>query len=302
MKKDKPSNTARIVARNIAQVAAADKTGHLVAPEAIRLNAALLKGFSAKGSHLPESASRLRWRQMLFRFYERLTIRGLALHQALRKRHIETLVRAALTDEGFRQVVVIGGGLDTLAGRLCREFPGVNFLEIDHPATQKMKRETIEKLDGTGGNLHFLAVDLTRRTLEECLRKHPAYRADAKTVFVCEGVLMYLSEAQVAEVFDFIKKQAAPRFIFTFMERGRSGRTDFRNSTVLVRLWLKWKKEPFKWGIDAEEMEGFLSRLGFTQKTLATAEDFRRIYLEPNGLVGEPLAEGENLCVAETVC
>ena len=53
----------------------------------------------------------------------------------LRKRLIEEVVRASLT-EGVEQVVIIGAGFDTLALRLCAGFPRTNFIEIDHPATQ----------------------------------------------------------------------------------------------------------------------------------------------------------------------
>jgi len=123
-----------IVAKNIAVIAASHHTAHFVAPDAARLNSLLIKKASSGGKRFLKNAS-YGWFQNLFRFYERLTIQGLALHQALRKLHIERAVRESLA-EGFRQVVILGGGLDTLALRLHNEFPDVNFLEIDHPATR----------------------------------------------------------------------------------------------------------------------------------------------------------------------
>src|SRR5262245_46576320 len=82
MRENTPSSTAMIVAKNIAVVAASNQTVHFVAPEAARLNSLLIKKSSAGGEHFLRNAS-CRWFQNLFHLYERLTIRGLALHQAL---------------------------------------------------------------------------------------------------------------------------------------------------------------------------------------------------------------------------
>lgn len=296
MKENTPSSTAMIVAKNIAVIAASHHTAHFVAPDAVRLNSLLIIKSSAGGEHFLKTVSS-RWFQNLFRFYERLTIRGLALHQALRKLHIERAVRESLAG-GFRQVVILGGGLDTLALRLHSEFPGVNFLEIDHPATQQVKREIPTELHGP--NLKLLAVDLTGKTLEETLYDCSDYRQNAPTVFICEGVLMYLEAAEVEIIFRFIENQnGAQRFIFTFMEAAEKEKIGFRHSTFLVRLWLAMKKEPFKWGLSSATLSNFLAEHGFSLKELTTAETFRQSYLKEFDLNGQAIAEGENLCVCE---
>ena len=56
-----------------------------------------------------------------------------------RKRFVEDEVRAALA-EGLEQAVVLGAGYDPLALLLRPEFPNVRFFELDHPATQAVKR------------------------------------------------------------------------------------------------------------------------------------------------------------------
>lgn len=298
MKENTPSSTANIVARNIALIASTGEAACLVAPETARLNAALVESFSADGSLFLKRAQH-KWFQTLFRFYERITIPGLALHQALRKLYIERAVRTSLS-EGFEQVVVLGGGLDTLALRLQKVFANVNFLEIDHPATQQVKREAIEKLGIKGENLNFLSVDFTRQTLEEGLKSEPNYRHGVSTVFVCEGVTMYLAASDVNNIFGFIKKQnGRRRFIFTFVEVHKNNKPDFHNSTFLVRLWLKWKNEPFKWGLSKEDLENFLTARGFRLIELASADTFFQKYLKPNRLTHHAAASGENVCVSE---
>lgn len=300
MKNDSPSSTANIVARNIAIVAATEETSLVVSPETARLNSLLIKTFSPSGERFIKRASH-RWFQKLFHVFSLLTIRGLALHQALRKLHIENAVRQSLT-ENFRQVVILGGGLDTLSLRLCRAFPLVNFIEIDHPATQKVKLKAIKDQKLETENLHFLAADFTKQDLAEILNLSSNYDPQSRTVFICEGVLMYLKTEEVGEIFDFIKHQKADatRFIFTFMKPDKNGKINFRRSTFLVRLWLRWKNEPFKWGMKNKNLERFLAHKGFLIRELTTAETFRQKYLKKFGLENHSFAEGENICICET--
>jgi methyltransferase (TIGR00027 family) len=298
MRPHRPSATAHLVARNLLYVHRTKELERFVPADAARLSRQFIQAYSAPGEAAVNGAPALA-SERLFRFYERLTIPGLALHQALRKRYIEQQLRAHLA-EGFEQVVVLGGGLDSLAVRLQAEFTEVNFIELDHPATQSIKREVIESRALAGDNFKLVPVDLTEASLAECLAGCSSYRSEARTVFLCEGVLMYLDDEEVNQLFNAIAQQArAPRFIFTFMEPDEQGRTSFRNSTWLVRLWLAWRGEPFKWGLHRAEASRYLQARGFRLRELATDETLRELYLRPHGLDDATLAEGENICVCE---
>jgi methyltransferase (TIGR00027 family) len=54
-------------------------------------------------------------------------------------RHAEDRLEAAL-ERGMTQCVILGAGLDSTALRLPEAWPGVRFFEVDHPATQALKR------------------------------------------------------------------------------------------------------------------------------------------------------------------
>ncbi|HEY0319628.1 MAG TPA: SAM-dependent methyltransferase [Pyrinomonadaceae bacterium] len=299
MKENAPSATANVVARNVVLVANRPGFAALVPPEAALLSGWFIADFSEGGRAFVRRATK-RWFQALQRVYERLTIPGLALHQALRKRYIEHAVREGLL-EGFDQLVVLGGGLDSLAVRLHTEFPEASFIELDHPATQSVKARTLLRRRLIGQNLKLLAVDFTKQGLEETLNACLDYSALRKTIFLAEGVLMYLDASEVDAVFDCVRRQSSSqkRFVFTFMEPDASGKAGFRRSTWLVRLWLRLKGEPFKWGLQGREMESFLTKRGFVLKEMATPATFREIYLREHGLEDAVLAEGEDVCVSD---
>jgi methyltransferase (TIGR00027 family) len=68
----------------------------------------------------------------------------------------DSLVQAI--DAGTRQYVVLGAGLDTFAYR--NPYPSLRVFEVDHPATQRWKRERLEHPSvGVPEGLTFVAAD-----------------------------------------------------------------------------------------------------------------------------------------------
>lgn len=300
MRENAPSATARIVAQNVLLVASTESFTKLVPYEAAEICALLVADSSARGPVFLKGA-RARFFQAVQRLVERVTIPGLALHQALRKRFIERVVRESLA-HGFEQLVVLGGGLDSLTVRLHREFTEANFLELDHPATQRAKLRSLVSRSLIRPNLKLLPVDFTKQSLEEALAASSDYSPHRATLFLAEGVLMYLERREVERIFDVVRRQPGrKRFIFTFMERDSKGRASFRRATWIARLWLKLCGEPFKWGLERAELKSFLAERGFDLKESGTPEVFRETYLEDAGLTTALLAEGENVAVADAL-
>jgi len=230
---------------------------------------------------------------------ERLTVPGIRLHYALRKRCLEELARAAL-GEGFGQVVVLGAGFDTLALRLRDASPETKFFEVDHPATQRAKIRALGD-EAAGRNPRFVPLDLARCSLESALLSHADYDPDSDTLFVAEGLLMYLALAEVDHVLNFIRRHSgrASRLAFTFMETRACGRIGFRQSSPLVDAWLRLRGESFRWGLPRVEAREFFAARGLIVREVITSETLRARYLTADGLRHRRLADGECICVCE---
>jgi len=293
---DRPSETARLIARATVALARDPETARFVPPEAAEACGWFLE---ALGDRRQLDALPLPLLRLSMRLFERFSIPGISLHYIARKRYIEEAARDALA-AGIRQVVVVGAGFDTLGLRLHRSHPEVLFLEIDHPATQAVKRQALESHRPSGENLRLVAVDLSRRTLAEALLDLPEYRRDADTLLIAEGLTMYLREEDVARLLGFVTAHAGPgsRVVFTFLERQPDGRVDFESRNPLVRLWLAWVRESFVWGISRGELPAFLAPLGLSVLEIATDATLRERYLVPVGLGDRPLARGELICLA----
>ena len=299
MKNDRPSSTAWLIAAGMAYLGDDPEVRALIPADAADTCGSFVKACSGRGAAFLR-AMKVPMVRFLIRLLEGVALPGVLLHYVLRKRFLERAARAALT-EGFHQVVILGGGFDTLALRLRKEFPDVTFMEVDHPATQAPKVTATGSTLAPGSNLKFLPVDFTREDWEEKLLKSDSFDPNAPTLFVMEGVLVYLRETQVRRVFRFVRDHRGPRsrLAFTFMEPLGSGRIDFRRCNPAVSLWLRLKSEPFRWGIDRRNLPDFLEREGFRLLEVGSPELLRRVYLKPPSLRGRPLAEGECIGVAE---
>jgi methyltransferase (TIGR00027 family) len=166
---------------------------------------------------------------------------------------------------GATQVLVLGAGYDTLAWRLAPEFPGVNFFEIDHPATARLKARGRAAM-GQRKNLCLIAEDLGERQLVEVLKAHAVWDPGAPAVIVAEGLVMYLAPEAVQELFCQCAAitGAESRVAFSYIPAGADGRPDVGRWTGLM-LWLqKAVGEPWLWSIPSEEVGPFLEKSGWT--------------------------------------
>ena len=304
MKTDAPSATAYLIATSTLFVAADRRVGRLVPARAAELSACFVEARSRVARWAIETLLRRKSARPIVSALERLTLPGIQLHYALRKLYLEETARAAIAD-GIRQVVIFGAGYDTLALRLHETFPDIQFIEADHPATQRRKIHALaargDARRQTATNLRFLPLDLTRRgQLADALLNFNGYRAGVPTLFIAEGLLMYLAPAEVDELFQTVRdcSGASGQFAFTFMEPQADGRINFLRPSRAIDAWLGWRREVFKWGIRRAELPSYLAARGFALREIATGATFRRRYLEPESLARLPLAAGEYVCVA----
>ncbi|WP_113705251.1 class I SAM-dependent methyltransferase [Nonomuraea lactucae] len=106
---------------------------------------------------------------------------------------------------GCKQIVTIGAGYDVRALRFVT--PGVTFFEVDQPATQADKRLRLGVL-GEGDCARFAGADVERDDLHASLRA-VGYDAASPAIFLCEGVIEFLSEAGVTHLLTGLRACAA---------------------------------------------------------------------------------------------
>ena len=285
MKPDKPSRTALIVAGGL-QLAGmrASLPAAALPADALRFGEQLLRRAHPRLAGLLRKA----WFRRLCGLLENATLPGICLHFALRKQILRRHAQAALA-AGCTQVIVLGAGFDTLCTELKAARPDVGCIEIDHPATQAAKRAA-----AGGDGIGFIAADLARQDLRTLLASHSGFRPQAATLFVAEGLLMYMPLDAVRALFAQMAA-AAPhsQVAFTWFEPLASGRTGFRRRSRLIDVWLRWRGEPFLSSKARTGLASFLAGAGFVLQKLDASGDV----LEGADVTERPI-EGEYVALA----
>jgi methyltransferase (TIGR00027 family) len=108
-------------------------------------------------------------------------------------------------DRGVVQIVVLGAGYDDRALRF--RTPGVRFFEVDHPDTQGDKRHRLDGLDIDVSAITLVPADFRTDDLTVALAE-AGHRADLPTLFVAEGLLVYLDQAAIVELLGQARSRA----------------------------------------------------------------------------------------------
>jgi methyltransferase (TIGR00027 family) len=108
---------------------------------------------------------------------------------------------------GLRQVVICGAGLDDRALRF--RTSGVRFFEVDHPVTQADKARRLREMGAGPGGPTLAECDFQTGSVAEVLATH---RHDPRepTLFLCEGLLIYLDQQTCRRLLAALASCAAP--------------------------------------------------------------------------------------------
>jgi methyltransferase (TIGR00027 family) len=111
---------------------------------------------------------------------------------AVRNRFAEDELAHAV-ERGISQYIILGAGLDSFAYRRSDLLQTVDVYEIDHPASQRWKRQRVHELGvRIPARLHYVPIDFERQTLTEGLTEG-GVNLRAPSFLSWLGVTQYLS-------------------------------------------------------------------------------------------------------------
>ncbi len=182
-----------------------------------------------------------------------------------RSRFTEDALHLALK-RGVRQYVVIGAGFDSYCLRRPDAAPDLAVFEIDHPATQSVKRQRIAECGATLPEpVQFIAADLAKEGLADVLLRS-GFKPDEPAFFSWLGVTMYLSRDDNLKLLRSIGQCAAPgsEVAFSYFDQAlfRSDAqtgpfADMQRSVTSIG-------EPLLSGFDPSELATDLRSVGLT--------------------------------------
>ncbi len=203
---------------------------------------------------------------------------------AVRSRYAEDGLAAAF-EEGTRQYVVLGAGLDTFAYR--NPYPGLRVFEVDHPATQGWKRRRLEAAGiAVPESMTFAPVDFESQTLAEGLDR-AGFRRDQRAFFSWLGVVPYLTRSAALETLRFVASlPPGSEIVFDYARRPESLDPVSRLALAALAARVAAAGEPFQTFFDPAELEAELRPMGFASFENLGGEEINARYFNgrPDGL------------------
>jgi methyltransferase (TIGR00027 family) len=185
-------------------------------------------------------------------------------HVLVRARYTEDLLRAAI-DHGTEQYVVLGAGMDTFALRRPDLRERVTVFEVDHPATQALKRDRLAQAAvSLPSNVRLVCMDLEQDSLETAL-KGAGFEQGRRAFFGCLGVMGYLTRDGARGLLAAAGRCAAPgsEIVVDYLDRAAFAPERTSAETARMIAERTATEEPLLTGFDPGELEALLLEAGF---------------------------------------
>lgn len=216
------------------------------------------------------SALAPRWRRS---FRQRRSALGSMRAQiVVRSRYADDALASARAAGDVARLLVLAAGLDTSAWR----HAPLPVTEVDHPATQRWKRETlVRRGQALPETLRLLPVDFERQRLEDELD------APGSPQFVTWlGTTYYLSRDAIAGTLNALAQRSAPgsRLVLDYWEEAPPGS---RDGVLLwgTRLATALQFEPMRTFLTPQMLDGLVSGTGWRMAEALDADAQNRRYL-----------------------
>lgn len=195
---------------------------------------------------------------------------------AARDRYIDDVLQDFLK-EGLQQLVILGAGYNSRAYRF--DLGKVKTFEVDHPATQLDKLTKVQAVFGkVPDHVCYVPIDFNTQTLAERLLAS-GYNPGPKTLFIWQGVTMYLTAQAVDATLAFVVQElgAGSAIVFDYIYRDVLDAAR-QNEVKNMRRYRFMTGEGLTFGIPAGTISPFLMQRGFGTVSNVDADDLKAMY------------------------
>ncbi len=213
-----------------------------------------------------------------FNAYSEWRSPGLIGFVVCRSRYIDDTLEQCL-QKNTKQVVILGAGLDSRAYRVEATKGPVKFFEVDQPATQAAKIARVKRILGAiPPQVIYVPIDFNEESLDKLTAA--GYDRSLETLFIWEGVTLYLSREAVDTTLAWVRVNSAPgsSIIFDTIHPSAFAAKPMREELKLSRWTHRLTGEALVFGIEKDTVVDFMVQRGFTRVVDAGAEDLKRMY------------------------
>jgi methyltransferase (TIGR00027 family) len=191
-------------------------------------------------------------------------------------------------ENGYEQIVIFGAEFDSRAQRFDHLNRSARIFELDASITQEEKLKGFSKKKiMIPENLVFVPINFNKEGLEEKLTES-GFEKNRKSLFILEGITMYLSGGAINTIFEFIKKVSGIHslVLFDYIYAGVLRQESRHYGEKEIFKTVSKAGEGWTFGFEQGEIEDFLSRYGFDLKYHSSARELEdRYFKDPEGRI-----------------
>jgi len=200
----------------------------------------------------------------------------------------------AALNEAVPQIVLLGAGYDTRAYRFADLNKYSRIIELDNAATQNRKKKYLKNFKiEIPEHVTHISMDFNKESLKDVLQC-AGYKDDRKTLFIWEGVCMYLEPKSVDAILGFITHSSHSKSSIAFdyaVTISDDNSHNYYGAGEIIQIMKKpYSNESFKFTIDEDKTESFFNQRGLKIVRHLNHMQFEKLFLlrENGAPIGQP--------------
>ena len=210
---------------------------------------------------------------------------GMYEYVIARTKFIDSVFQNAISNE-FDQILIFGAGFDSRGIRFADLNKKTIIFELDAPVTQEAKIDQLKKRGiEINPNITFISIDFNKESLEDKLIES-GFKENKKSLFILEGLTMYLDPEAIDNTFHVIDQFAGTGsevvFDYVYLSVLRGENIYYGEPEVIKQL--QNTNEPWSFGIEKGKLESFLKDRNLKLIQSLNSEDLEnRFFKDENG-------------------
>jgi len=196
---------------------------------------------------------------------------------------------------GYRQVVVLGAGLDTRAIR--KPSPTVDYFEIDDESILEFKKARLEE-NCIDTKVRFIPGNYVTDGFVDLLKK-TEFNFERPTHFIWEGNTMYLTAAAVNQVLADITRHVK-QFTISFDYMSEEVIAKATGDPEVTSLVERFASMGAPWNYGISDVRSLAEKAAATMLENVKIADLHRVYW-PNQPLDSPLYDYYSICTLQSV-
>ncbi|MEJ2249377.1 MAG: SAM-dependent methyltransferase [Candidatus Lokiarchaeota archaeon] len=205
---------------------------------------------------------------------------GIYEYVIARTKFIDKIFIKALSNN-FNQILIFGAGFDTRGIRLTEGFENIKVFELDVMTTISDKLKQYKKRKVDPGRVRYVKINFNSENIKETM-KGADFEYNKKTLYILEGIIMYLNESAINEDFNFISKSAGKgsEVVFDYIYQSVLEEKNLFKGEQEIYRTVKKSGESWTFGIEKGEIIQFLQKRGLELIKQLDSQKLEEMYFQ----------------------